>query len=110
MSDEKREGRYARVIVVLSFLMIFTGLGFASSTRSLFRAPITEELGFDRGLYSLSDTIRFVVTAVVNLFFGALVSRFGTRRLIGAGFLSLTLAALICSFSHHILLFYLSYQ
>ena len=70
MPNERSGNRYARVIVVLCFLMIFTGLGFASSTRSLFVVPVTEELSIPRSLYSFMDSFRFVATAVINVFFG----------------------------------------
>ena len=108
MPNEGTSNRYARVMVVLSFLMIFTGLGFASSTRSLFVVPVTEELDIPRSLYSFMDSFRFVATAVVNLFFGRLLYRLGARFLIGVGFSSLVLAEVIMALSHHLVLFYLA--
>ena len=108
MPQEETNGRYARVIILLCFLMIFTGLGFASSTRSLFVVPVTEELSIPRSLYSFMDSFRYVATAVVNLFFGRLLYRFGARLLIGVGFSSLVLAELIMATSHHLVLFYLA--
>lgn len=108
MPYEEKGGRYFRVIAVLLFLMIFTGLGFVSSTRSLFVIPVSEALGVDRSVYSLVDSIRFVSMAIFNLFFGVLVARFGARRLIGVGFGSLALAMLLSAVSHHIILNYLS--
>ncbi len=108
MSFDEKGGRYLRVIVVLLFLMIFTGLGFVSSTRSLFVIPVSEALGVERSVYSLVDSIRFVFSAVFNFFFGAFVARFGARRLIGFGFGSLSLAMLLSAVSHHILLNYLA--
>lgn len=108
MPNEEKGNRYARVIIVLCFLMIFTGLGFASATRSLFVVPVTEELGIERSLYSFMDSFRFVATAVVNLFFGRLMLRFGARVLIGVGFLSLVLAEVIMAVSSGLLLFYLA--
>ena len=108
MPNEEKGNRYARVVIVLSFLMIFTGLGFASSTRSLFVVPVTEELGIPRSLYSFMDSFRYVATAVVNLFFGRLLYRFGARCLIGVGFSSLVLAEVIVAVSHQLVLFYLA--
>ena len=108
MPNAEKGNRYARVIIVLSFLMIFTGLGFASATRSLFVVPVTEELGIERSLYSFMDSFRFVATAVVNLFFGRLMLRFGARALIGVGFFSLVLAEVIMAVSSGLLLFYLA--
>ena len=108
MPYDEKGGRYFRIIAVLLFLMIFTGLGFVSSTRSLFVIPVSEALGVDRSVYSLVDSIRFVSMAIFNLFFGVLVARFGARRLIGVGFASLTLAMLLSAVSHHIIFYYLS--
>lgn len=108
MPNREKGNRYARVIIVLCFLMIFTGLGFASATRSLFVVPVTEELGIERSLYSFMDSFRFVATAVVNLFFGRLMLRFGARVLIGVGFLSLVLAEVIMAVSSGLIFFYLA--
>lgn len=108
MPNREKGDRYARVIIVLCFLMIFTGLGFASATRSLFVVPVTEELGIERSLYSFMDSFRFVATAVVNLFFGRLMLRFGARVLIGVGFLSLVLAEVIMAVSSGLIFFYLA--
>ncbi len=87
---KKRGANYNWVIVGLCFLMVFTGLGFCSSTRSLFVVPVTEALGVERSLYSFNDTFRYVATAIVNIFFGSLINKFGAKKLICAGFISLT--------------------
>ena len=78
--------RYRWVIVAASFLMVFVCLGFCSSSKSLYLAAITEALGIKRSLFSINDSCRYIATAVVNLFFGALCARFGRKRLIAAGF------------------------
>ncbi len=96
--------KYKWVIVGLSFLMVFIGLGFCSSSKGLYLAPITEALGIKRSIFSISDTARFVTTAVVNMFFGTLVARFGTKKLIMAGFLSLILSCLSYCFAKDIVL------
>ena len=80
---EGEEKRGSMLTAVLCFVMVFTGLGFVSSPRSLYVVPVTEALEIERSLYSFVDSLRYVATAVVNLFFGALVVRFGARRLIG---------------------------
>ncbi len=80
---------YKWIIVALCFLMVFTCLGFCSSTNSLFVKPVTENLGIERSAYSIKDSCRYVATAVINIFFGSLVARFGSKKLIAAGFLCL---------------------
>lgn len=93
---------YKWVIVALCFLMVFTCLGFCSSTKSLFTFAVTEALDIKRSTYSLNDSCRYIATAVVNIFFGFLVGKFGTKKLICAGFVSLILSALAYSFASSI--------
>lgn len=93
---------YAPVIIGLCFLMIFVCLGFCSSNKSIYLVPITEALDIKRSMFSMSDSIRFITTAVVNMFFGTLVNKFGTKKLIGAGFLSLIICMLCYAFSNQV--------
>lgn len=80
---------YRWIVVAACFLIAFTGLGFCSGTKSLYLAPITEATGLKRSVFSLSDSCRYVTTAIVNLFFGAHLARFGARKLLAAGYLCL---------------------
>ena len=91
--------RYRWVILAICFLMVFICLGLCSSTKSLFLAAITGATGMKRSLFSISDSVRYITTAVVNLFFGTLIARFGGRKLIAAGFAALIAFALIFSFA-----------
>ncbi|MBQ4274156.1 MAG: hypothetical protein IJB94_04205, partial [Clostridia bacterium] len=87
-SGKKRAFDYKWVVVAVCFLTVMVTLGFCSSTKSLYLDVVTASLGIDRSLFSLNDTCRFVSNAIVNLFFGALVHRFGAKRLMLAGILS----------------------
>lgn len=102
-----RNFQYSWVIVALCMIMIFVTLGFCSSPKGLFVSAITESLGIKRSLFSINDSCRYVATAVVNIFFGSMVSRFGTKKLIGAGFLFLALSSLVYSVADNIYMFYL---
>ena len=95
------------MIIAASFLMVFTCLGFCSSTKSFFIGPITENLGVERSIYSINDSLRFITVAIVNLFFGTLVTKFGPRKLIAAGFLSLISSMLCYALATNVLLLYL---
>ncbi len=64
--------------VALCALVIFFGLGFCSSNKSLYLKAITEALGFKRSDYALATSCRFIATAVINIFFGYLVKKFGS--------------------------------
>lgn len=75
------------------------------ATKGLFVAPVTEALGIKRSAFSLGDSCRYIATAVVNMFFGYLVAHFGTKKLIGAGFVSLILSLLIYATSTKVYMF-----
>ncbi len=106
-TEDKRKFDYKWVIVALSFLMVMICLGFCSSTKSLYIAPITEALGIKRGIFSINDSVRYVTTAVINVFFGALIGRFGAKKLICAGCVCLILSQLLYSVAEHVVVFYL---
>ena len=97
--------RYQWVVVGISFLMVFVCLGFCSSSKSLYLAAITEALDIRRSLFSINDSCRYVTTAVVNLFFGALCAKFGLKKLIAAGFACLIASMLIYASASDIALF-----
>ena len=79
--------------------MIMISLGFCSSTKILYIAPVTSALDIRRGAFSLNYSFRFVTTAVVNVFFGFLVSRYGMKKLIMTVFLSLITYRLVYFFA-----------
>lgn len=103
---EKKRFEYKWVIMVVSFLMVFTCLGFCSSNKSLYLAAITEALDIDRGLFAINDTFRFGISALVNFFFGALMAKFGVRKLVAFGFCCLIGSILTYANASHILVFY----
>ena len=110
---EQKERRLRRldykwVMVGLCFMMVFVALGFCSSPKSLYILPITEALGIERSVYSVSDSFRYVSTAIVNVFFGFLVARFGPKKLILAGFSSLIISTLLYAFSVNVIMLYLA--
>jgi len=82
--EEKRRSTW--VIVLCCFLMVFTSLGFCSSPKQLFLKAITDALGLKRSLFSLNDSLRFIATAVLSIFFGRLVMKLGTKKMILLGF------------------------
>lgn len=98
---------YKWVIAAVMFLVVFTGLGFCSSAKSLYTAAITNALKISRSAFSINDSCRYVTTSVLNLCFGFIVYHFGTKKLIGAGMLSLILSSLIYSFATKLWMFYI---
>lgn len=104
---KKKRLDYKWVIVGVCFLTIMITLGFCSSTKSLYLDVVTKKLGIDRSLFSLNDTCRFVANAIVNLFFGALVMKFGTKKLMLAGIVCLTGSMVCYSLANSLIVFYL---
>ena len=86
---------YKWIIIVASFLMVFTCLGFCSGNNGLFLPAITDATGIKRSLYSFTITFRYIAVTISNLFFGTLVAKFGTRKLIAFGFSVLACAMFI---------------
>lgn len=105
--SQKNRSYYKWVVAAACFLMEFICLGFGSSNKSMYVAAITEATGISRGLFSLNDTIRFVISAVINVFFGSLVAKYGPKKLIMAGFLALIGAMASYALASHVLVFYL---
>ena len=98
---------YRWVVVGCCFVMILVCLGFCSSTKGLYLSAVTKALALDRSLYSINDTMRYIANAVVNLFFGALVLRFGPRKLIAGGFLCLVASMLVYAVAESLPMIYL---
>lgn len=80
---------YKWVIIGVCALVICLGLGFCSSTKGIFLPKILAGTGLERGPFGISDTFRYVTTAVVNIFFGTLVIKLGVKLLMGLGFIAL---------------------
>ena len=92
-------------VVAACICMVFVCLGFCGSNKSLYLTAITEALGIKRSLFSISDSCRFISTAVVNLFFGVLIQKFGAKKLVGAAFLCLITSMLIYAYAENVALF-----
>lgn len=109
MSERKRiaESRYRWIVAAACFLMIFVGLGFCSSNKSMYLGAITKALGIKRSLFSLNDSCRYIATAVVNLFFGQLIARYGAKKLVGVGFGCLTLSVVTYLLADKVWQFYI---
>ncbi len=103
----KNKPDYSLVIVILGFLMVFVTLGFCSSNKGFYLDAITRALEVERGLFSIGDSIRFIANAIVSMFFGTLVNKFGTKKLILAGFTCLISCMLLFSFGNSLIWFYI---
>jgi len=107
LKTENGRQRSVWITIALCFLMVCVVLGFCSSSKSLYISAITEALDISRGVFSINDSCRYITTSIVNLFFGALIVKFGEKKLIAAGFFCLIVSMLIYSFAENVFLFYL---
>lgn len=103
---KQKKFNYKWVILAISFLMIFAGLGCFNATKGLFISPVSSALGISRSVYSMNDTLCYISQAITNLFFGTLICKYGAKRLVGIGFVSLILSAISYYFANSAFLFY----
>ena len=103
----RKHPSYKWVVVGACFAMIMVCLGFCSSSKSLYLKAMTEALSLERSLFSVNDSIRYVATALVNLFFGSLVLRVGPRKMIAGGFVCLMASMMIDAVAESLPMFYL---
>ena len=66
----------------------------------VFLKPMTEELGWSRGAFSLADTLSVVVTGSAGFIVGPLVDRYGGRWLVVGGAVIAGLALMSLSVVH----------
>lgn len=102
----KKKINYSWVIVVICFLSVCTGLGFCSGGRTMYLTAVTDALHIKRSAFSLTETLRFCATTVINLFFGFLIGKFGTKKLLCAGFSCLIAFGLISAYAETLFGFY----
>ena len=106
---EKKKFDYQWVIIIVCFIMEFVALGFCSSNKSLYLGAITapEALNIPRSLFSINDSCRYLTTAAINLFFGALLQKLGTKKMVAVGFAALVASMQIYARAESIYVFYI---
>ena len=107
LSSNKKQTCIKIAVMAACFSMIFVCLGFCSSNKSIYLSAITQALGIKRSLFSINDSCRYIATAVVNIFFGALIQRFGAKKLVGAGFFCQIVSTLIYANATQVWVFYI---
>lgn len=103
-----RKFDYKWVILCVCFMMEFICLGFASSNAGMYLTATTDALGFERSLYSLNTSFRQVVSIVVSLFFGSLLNKFGTKKLVCIGLISIVLSTGLNAYASQLYQFYIA--
>lgn len=108
MPTIKRKLDYKWVIVGACFLLGFFCLGFCSGNRSLYLAAVTEALEIPRSLFSLNDTVRYVTTTLINLFFASILHKLGVRKMVAMGIACLIAQCVISATATNVWGFYLA--
>jgi len=86
--------------LVLAASIGFSFFSVMLATTGLFMEPVTKEFGWSRTLFSSGVSIATITTAVLSPFFGILVDRYGTRRLVMPGVLLTILAMVAFGFTN----------
>lgn len=108
MLTVKKKLDYKWVIAFACFLLGFFCLGFCSGNRSLYLSAVTEALDIPRSLFSLNDTIRYVTTTLINLFFATILHKLGVRKMVAMGILCLIAQCVISATATNVWGFYLA--
>lgn len=108
MELRKKSFDYKWIILILCFMMEFICLGFCSSNSGLYTKAVTDALQIKRSIYSLSTSIRYAVQVLVALNFGALIGKFGAKKMVFVGLASLTASVGIRACAANVIHIYIS--
>lgn len=100
-----KQFEYKWVILAVCFMMVFICLGFCSSTKSLYLDVITKAMNIPRTQFAFNDSARFISSAIINLFFGTLIYKYGVRKLTAFGFIMLIASMLTYAFAPNVIVF-----
>ncbi|HEX8969009.1 MAG TPA: MFS transporter [Chloroflexota bacterium] len=82
---------YAWVVAALTFLGLLASAGIRA-TSTVLVLPLEHDFGWDRATVSLALSVNLLLYGLCGPFAGALMSRFGVRRVMLAGLSTLTVA------------------
>ena len=94
MAIQIKKRYYKWVIAAACFLMVFVCDGFACGYRGLYLTAVSNGLGVNRTLVSMGESFRSATGAIMSVFFGVLVCKFSSRKLVAAS-LSLLILSLV---------------
>lgn len=103
-----RKSSYKWVVAAICFLVLFIGLGFCSTAKTIYIEPITKAFGFPRSAFTVNDSFRYITVTIVTLFFDMLVRKLGTKKLLLIGIACYIVSSLIYAFAGSLPLFYLA--
>lgn len=76
---------YGWIIVAISMVAGFLGSGLSNITMAVMLKPISDDLGWSRGVTALMITLGSIVGGILSPFFGPVVDRYGPRLLLPLG-------------------------
>ncbi len=82
---------YAWVVACITFLSLLASAGIRS-TSTVMVLPLERDFGWDRATVSLALSVNLLLYGLCGPFAGALMSRFGVRRIMLVGLVTLALA------------------
>ncbi len=85
---------YPWLVAVVGMLTLFLSNGMTATGVTIFDAALLDEFGWDRGPFKFTDTIKFVLTALMAPFVGILIDKVNPRWLLMTGCALLTLGYL----------------
>lgn len=103
----KKKFDYKWMVVAMCALSVFVALGFCSSSQSMFLEPILTHTGLKQSAYSITMSLRYASTSIINIFFGSLIVKYGVKKLFAGGFICLTLSMLLFALADSLWFFYL---
>lgn len=99
---------YKWIVATICFLILFIGLGFCSTAKTIFIEPITKAFGFPRSVFTINDSFRYITVTVVTLFFDILVRKLGTKKLLLIGIVCYIISSMIYALADSLPLFYIA--
>src|SRR5437588_9953938 len=88
---------YAWVVAGVTFLGLLASAGIGA-TRAVLVLPLEREFGWDRAAISLALSINLLLFGLCGPFAGALMTRFGVRRVMLAALITLSAAVSVSVF------------
>ena len=82
---------YPWLVAVVGMLALFLSNGMTATGVTIFDPALLGEFGWSRGAFKFTDTIKFVLTALMAPFIGILIDRMNPRWLLMTGCALLTL-------------------
>jgi len=98
---------YAWLAIIGAVLINFIFSGMVANTASIYIDPITKDLGILRGAFSITVTVNAIFNAICSMSYGKLLQKFGLKKVLMVGAVSMVIANLIYSVSTNIVMFYI---